>query len=57
MDPISGSTADAVQRSAFRFPSVAAEIDNGLRLGLVTRLLSRKVIAPEPPVEPATADE
>ena len=46
----------SVQRSAFRFPSVAAEIDNGLRLGLVTRLLSRKVIAPEPPVAATRTD-
>lgn len=34
------------QRSAFRFPGVAAEFENGLRLGLVSRLLSRFVVAP-----------
>ncbi len=34
------------QRSAFRFPTVAAEFENGLRLGLVSRLLSRFVVAP-----------
>lgn len=38
-----------VQRSAFRFPSVASELDIGLRLGLATRLLARRMIAPEPP--------
>ncbi len=34
------------QRSAFRFPGVLAEIENGLRLGLMSRLLSRYVVAP-----------
>ena len=34
------------QRSAFRFPSLASEFDGGLRLGLVTNLLSRYVVAP-----------
>src|SRR5581483_2471864 len=38
------------QRSAFRFPSVAGEWENGVRLGLVTRLLRRRVVAP--PVRP-----
>jgi GT2 family glycosyltransferase len=33
------------QRSAFRFPSILAELEGGLRLGLVTKLLSRWVIA------------
>jgi N-acetylglucosaminyl-diphospho-decaprenol L-rhamnosyltransferase len=36
------------QRSAFRFPTVASEIENGLRLGLVSRVLSRYVVAPVP---------
>ncbi|MCE9567905.1 MAG: glycosyltransferase family 2 protein [Planctomycetes bacterium] len=34
------------QRSAFRFPGMAAEFENGLRLGLVSRLLARFVVAP-----------
>ena len=34
------------QRSAFRFPGLAAEFENGLRLGIVSRLLSRFVVAP-----------
>jgi len=34
------------QRSAFRFPGLAAEFENGLRLGLVSRFLSRFVVAP-----------
>src|SRR5687768_4363775 len=45
-----------VQRSAFRFPSVASEIDNGLRLGIATRLLSHRVIAPEPPGRATRSD-
>lgn len=31
----------AVQESRFRFPSILSELDRGLRLGLVSRLLSR----------------
>ena len=34
------------QRSAFRFPSAAGEFETGLRLGLVSRLLSRRIVAP-----------
>jgi GT2 family glycosyltransferase len=34
------------QRSAFRFPSAAGELEDGLRLGLVSRLLRRRVVAP-----------
>lgn len=33
------------QRSAFRFFSVASELEGGLQLGLVSRLLERKLIA------------
>jgi N-acetylglucosaminyl-diphospho-decaprenol L-rhamnosyltransferase len=36
------------QRSAFRFPGVAAEFENGTRLGLVSRILARRVVAPPP---------
>ena len=34
------------QRSAFRFQSPASEFENSLKLGLVTRLLKRWVVAP-----------
>lgn len=34
------------QASRYRFPSIASEFESGLRLGLVSRLLSRKVVAP-----------
>jgi GT2 family glycosyltransferase len=34
------------QRSAFRFPTVASEFEGGLRLGLLTSVLSRFVVAP-----------
>ena len=37
--------------TAFRFPSVASELESGLRLGLVTRLLSDRIIAPPPPAQ------
>ncbi|WP_406696195.1 glycosyltransferase family 2 protein [Singulisphaera sp. Ch08] len=37
------------QRSAFRFPSVLGEIENGLRFGVVTKLLHRWVVAPPVP--------
>lgn len=36
------------QRSAFRFPSVAGEFENGVRLGIVSKLLARHVVAPPP---------
>jgi GT2 family glycosyltransferase len=36
----------SAQRSAFRFPNLAAEFDAGLRLGIVSRLLARKLVAP-----------
>ncbi len=34
------------QRSAFRFPTVISELDFGLRMGAVTKLLSKWVVAP-----------
>jgi GT2 family glycosyltransferase len=34
------------QRSAFRFPGVASEWEAGVRLGAVSRLLSRRLVAP-----------
>lgn len=34
------------QRSAFRFPTIASELEEGLRLGLVSKLLADKIVAP-----------
>ncbi len=34
------------QRSAFRFPSTRSELDDGLRLGLVSKFLRNKTVAP-----------
>ena len=34
------------QRSAFRFPSVASEFETSLRLGVVSKLLRQKIVAP-----------
>lgn len=37
------------QRSAFRFPTILSELDSGLRLGLVSQLLSKWIVAPPVP--------
>ncbi|MBX9628186.1 MAG: glycosyltransferase family 2 protein [Gemmataceae bacterium] len=42
--------------SAFRFPTVAAEFEGGIRLGLVSRLLARAVVAPPVRDEPHPTD-
>ncbi len=34
------------QQSAFRFPTIWSELDGGLRLGIITKLLKKWVIAP-----------
>lgn len=34
------------QRSAFRFPSILSELEGGLRLGVVSKLLSKWIVAP-----------
>jgi GT2 family glycosyltransferase len=44
------------QRCAFRFPSAAAEFEAGLRVGLVSRLLCSKVVAPPVRNEPHRTD-
>ncbi|GAB4383319.1 MAG: glycosyltransferase family 2 protein [Elainellaceae cyanobacterium] len=44
------------QRSAFRFPSILSELDAGLRLGIVTQLLSRWIVAPPVPDAPCQTD-
>ena len=46
----------AVQISAFRFHSVLSELEAGLRLGAVSKLLQRKVVAPPPPAQAAPTD-
>lgn len=44
------------QTSAFRFPSLASELDGSLRLGFVTRLLRRYRVAPPPPDAPTRTE-
>jgi N-acetylglucosaminyl-diphospho-decaprenol L-rhamnosyltransferase len=44
------------QVSAFRFPSIASEFDRGVRLGIVTRLLKNRVVAPPVPTEAGPCD-
>jgi GT2 family glycosyltransferase len=44
------------QRSAFRFPTIAGELDRSLRFGPVSRLLDRYVVAPPVPQEPTPTD-
>ncbi len=48
----------SVRRSAFRFPSPLSELESGLALGPVSRLLSRWVVAPPVPEgdDPTPAD-
>jgi GT2 family glycosyltransferase len=52
---IGGSRLEApdgtVQVSAFRDQGIASEFDNGLRLGIVSRLLDRWRVAPPPPAD------
>jgi N-acetylglucosaminyl-diphospho-decaprenol L-rhamnosyltransferase len=40
------------QRSAFRFPTVSSELENGVRLGIVSRCLSNSLVAPPVSDEP-----
>jgi len=44
------------QRSAFRFPNVLSELDFGLRLGVVSKLLSKWIVAPPAPEETCQTD-
>lgn len=44
------------QRSAFRFHTILSTIDSGLRLGIVTSLLSKWVVAPPVPEEACQTD-
>lgn len=45
-----------VQPSAFRFHSIFGEVDTALRLGAMSRLLSRWVVAPPPPRQASRTD-
>jgi len=44
------------QRSAFRFHSVLSELESGFRLGFLSRVLSRSVVAPPAPQEACQTD-
>lgn len=44
------------QRSAFRFPSVLGELEGGMKLGMVSKLLSRWTVAPPVSDEPCATD-
>ena len=44
------------QRSAFRFPGVLSELDEGLRVSVVSKLLKRFVVAPPPPAKTCPVD-
>jgi N-acetylglucosaminyl-diphospho-decaprenol L-rhamnosyltransferase len=44
------------QRSAFRFHTISGEFENALRLGVVTKLLSKRVVAPEIPTDAGPTD-
>lgn len=46
----------AVQRSAFRFPSILGELESGLRWGVFSRLLARWAPAPPAPFSETRAD-
>jgi len=46
----------SVQRSAFRFHSFWSELENGLQLGVVSRLLNHKVVAPPAPNQAVETD-
>ncbi|MFG0307518.1 MAG: glycosyltransferase family 2 protein [Phycisphaerales bacterium JB040] len=44
------------QRSAFRFPSIASEFEACAQVGLISRLLRSRMVAPPPRNEPHTCD-
>jgi GT2 family glycosyltransferase len=44
------------QQSAFRFPTVLGELEGGLRLGVVSKVLHRHVSAPPVPLEECRVD-
>jgi GT2 family glycosyltransferase len=44
------------QRSAFRFPTIASEFEGGIRIGFISRLLRRRLIAPPVQDQPHPTD-
>lgn len=46
---------ESIRASPFRFPGIASELDRGLQLGLVSRLLSRWSTVPPAPDVPSAA--
>jgi GT2 family glycosyltransferase len=44
------------QRSAFRFPTVWSEFENGIRVGVISRILHSRVVAPPVEDRPHPAD-
>lgn len=47
---------DDTHHTAFRFPSVASELESTLGVGLVSRLLERWIVSPELPTETSRVD-
>ena len=45
-----------VHISAFRYHTIANEFDRGLRLGIVSKLLSKRLLAPPPPASACETD-
>ncbi|HQY89774.1 MAG TPA: glycosyltransferase family 2 protein [Tepidisphaeraceae bacterium] len=39
------------QSSAFRFPSIASEFEHGAKLGIISKIFARYVVAPPPPTK------
>ena len=50
------SPTGAIQTSPFRFIGILSELDQGLKLGIVSRMLSRWVISPPTPAAAREAD-
>jgi GT2 family glycosyltransferase len=46
----------APQRSAFRFPGLASEFERGVRLGIVSKLLASRIVAPPAPQAACSTD-
>ena len=44
------------QRSAFKFHSIAGEFERGIRMGIVTKLLAKRMIAQPVPAVPGPCD-
>ncbi|HEX4796927.1 MAG TPA: glycosyltransferase family 2 protein [Humisphaera sp.] len=46
----------SLQASACRFQGVLSELENGMRLGLMSRLLRKRIVAPSPPADASQVD-